>query len=115
MYMYILLTTDGALNTSSCLYLVYCIVFSRACGIKEDNHVIVTGGMTTDKVGRYVTVSTVSVYGEDGWKYDLKNFTDARLGHGCSSFLSGGQNVFLVKLFSNFKKIFLDLSCCWGL
>ena len=70
------------------------IVFSRACGIEQDNHVIVTGGMTTDVDGPYAVVFTVSVYGEEGWKYDLRNFTDARYGHGCSSFKSGGQNVF---------------------
>ena len=51
--------------------------------------------MATDEDGRYVLVSTVSVYGEEGWKYDLRNFTDAIFNHGCSSFMSGGQNVFL--------------------
>ncbi len=59
------------------LRLVYTwyIVFSHACGIKEDNHIIVTGGMATDEDGRYVLVSTVSVYGAEGWKCDLRNFT----------------------------------------
>ena len=49
--------------------------------------------MAIDEDGRYVSVFTVSVYGEQGWRYDLRNFTDARYSHGCSSFMSGGQNV----------------------
>ena len=68
-----------------------------ACAIEEDDHVIVTGGSGTYEEGW--NVFFVSVYGEEGWRKDLSNLTEARFGHGCASYMSGGQNVlFILKL-----------------
>ena len=87
----------------------------RACAIGEDDHVIVTGGAGSYDDGW--DVFTVSVYGEEGWRYDLSNLTEARYGHGCASYMSGGQNVFfhIYQLTSSIFSfsIFLDISCHW--
>ena len=66
----------------------------RACAIGEDDHVIVTGGSGTYDDGW--DVFTVSVYGEEGWRKDLSNLTEARFGHGCASYMSGGQKVLFI-------------------
>ena len=90
----------------------------RACAIGEDDHVIVTGGMGSYDDGRW-DVFFVSVYGEEGWRYDLTNLTEARHGHGCASYVSEGQNVFFHILthilFSLLMQIFLDISGHWWL
>ena len=87
------------LNTRHCkqLKLIYAwtimhlkhpiIHFSHACSIQEDDRVIITGGHS-DK--------TVSVYDENGWREDLPNLNDGRMGHACSSFVSGEKKVCLL-------------------
>ena len=60
------------------------IHFSHACAIQEEDRVIITGGHS---------VTTVSVYKENGWKEDLPNLKEERLGHACTSFVSGGKRV----------------------
>ena len=65
------------------------IHFSHACSIQEDDRVIITGGHS-DK--------TVSVYDENGWREDLPNLKEARMGHACTSFVSGGKKVCLLYL-----------------
>ena len=60
------------------------IYFSHACSIQEDDRVIITGGHSQ---------TTVSVYDENGWREDLPNLNEGRMGHACSSFVSRGEKV----------------------
>ncbi len=61
-----------------------------ACAIPDPNkkEVIVTGGS--------YTMSIVSVYTEAGWQGDLKQLTQGRVGHACSSFTQAGEKVIIL-------------------
>ena len=71
------------------LFIQPIIHFSHACSIQEDNRVIITGGHST---------KTVSVYDEYGWREDLPSLNEGRMGHACTSFVSGGKKVCLLYL-----------------
>ena len=59
----------------------------NACAIPDpDNEeLIITGGTHT--------MSTVSVYREDGWVKDLASLGVGRRGHGCARYIKGGKKV----------------------
>ena len=57
---------------------------SHACSIQEADRVVITGGHSA---------STVSVYDESGWKEDLPDLKQGRIGHACTSFVTGGKQV----------------------
>ena len=59
----------------------------NACAIPDpDNEeLIITGGTHT--------MSTVSVYREDGWVRDLASLGVSRRGHGCARYIKGGKKV----------------------
>ena len=71
------------------LFIQPIIHFSHACSIQEDNRVIITGGHST---------KTVSVYDEYGWREDLPSLNEGRMGHACTSFISGGKKVDMLML-----------------
>merc|ERR1719300_877170 len=58
----------------------------RACAIKLELEVIITGGDNT--------LTTVSKYTTDGWKYDLPSFKKERFGHGCGSYYNSNNELF---------------------
>ena len=59
--------------------------YRDACSISLPDSVIITGG--------YDTRNIVSRYSRDGWVEDLPSLRVARYGHGCSQYLSGGEQV----------------------
>ena len=58
-----------------------------ACSIPDPDQeeVIITGGV--------YTMTTVSVYSEDGWQRDLAEMTQGKYYHACSSFTHAGEKV----------------------
>ena len=63
---------------------------------------------------------TVSVYDENGWKEDLSSLKLGRLGHACTSFVSGGKkvcfhlfDVYITNL-TNFKLMMVSGGEVWG-
>ena len=59
--------------------------YSRACGIPDEETVIITGGTYSQ--------TTVSVYSVEGWQQDLPPLNTGRFGHACSSYWSDGRRV----------------------
>ena len=59
--------------------------YSRACGIPDEETVIITGGTYSQ--------NTVSVYTVEGWQEDLLPLNIERYAHACSSFVSGEKRV----------------------
>ena len=71
---------------SSCPLIGHHVIYYRqACSISLGDHVVITGGDYTWK--------TVSKYNKDGWVSDMPILNQGRRSHGCTSFLSGGQQV----------------------
>ena len=72
---------------SICPLIGYHVIYYReACSISlGDHHVVITGGTETK--------TTVSRYNEDGWVSDMPSLNQGRSSHGCTSFLSGGEQV----------------------
>merc|ERR1719360_181543 len=62
----------------------------ESCSIPDPDkeEVIITGGI--------YTMTTVSVYSEDGWQRDLKQLTQGRTVHACSSFTHKGEKHLIV-------------------
>ena len=61
-------------------------IYNRhACSIALTDAVIITGG--------YETKNIVSRYSKDGWVKDLPRLNVGRWQHGCSQYLSGGEQV----------------------
>ena len=61
-------------------------VYSRhACSIALGDEVVLTGG--------WDTLTTVSRYDKDGWVEDMPSLNQGRRGHGCTAFMSGGEQV----------------------
>ena len=56
-----------------------------ACSISLTDAVIITGGRET--------LNIVSRYSKDGWVEDLPSLKVGRRSHGCSQYLSGGDQV----------------------
>ena len=61
------------------------IHYRQACSISLADHVVITGG--------YWTQTTVSRYNDDGWVEDMPSLNQGRNIHGCTLFLSGGEQV----------------------
>ena len=63
------------------------VYFSLACSIEDPDTetVVITGGVST--------LTTVSVYGRQGWKRDLRPLNDGRLNHACTSYKTAGTRV----------------------
>ena len=61
------------------------ICYSRACSIPLGDEVILTGG--------WHTMTTVSRYDKDGWVEDMPSLKRGRHSHGCTAFVSGGEQV----------------------
>ena len=61
------------------------IYYRSACSISLGDNVVITGG--------YNTRTTVSRYNNDGFVSDMPRLNKGRYWHGCTSFLSGGQQV----------------------
>ena len=61
------------------------IYYRYACSITLDDHVVITGG--------YDTMTRVSRYEESGFVRNMPSLNNGRDNHGCTSFLSGGQQV----------------------
>ena len=62
-----------------------CILYRHACSIPLGDHVVITGG--------FFTRTTVSKYEESGWVKDMPSLNQGRWLHGCTSFMSAGQQV----------------------
>ena len=62
-----------------------CLLYRRACSISLPDSVIITGGLSTWNI--------VSRYSKDGWVEDLPSLKVGRRSHGCSQYLSGGDQV----------------------
>ena len=56
-----------------------------ACAIPDTDTVVITGGKNT--------LTTVSVYNDQGWVEDLPELITGRRDHACTSFMSGGRRV----------------------
>ncbi len=61
------------------------VYYRWACSISLTDSVIITGG--------YETQNIVSRYSKDGWVEDLPSLKVGRRSHGCSQYLSGGEQV----------------------
>ena len=63
------------------------VYFSLACSIEDPDTetVVITGGINT--------LTTVSVYGLQGWEEDLQPLNTGRSYHACSSYMTGGTRV----------------------
>ena len=61
------------------------IYYRLACSIPLDNELVLTGGAYTMK--------TVSKYDNDGWVEDMPSLKRGRHSHGCTAFVSGGEQV----------------------
>ena len=63
------------------------VYFSWACSIEDPDTetVVITGGV--------YTLTTVSVYGLQGWMEDLPHLINGRLGHACTSYKTAGTRV----------------------
>ena len=61
------------------------VYYRAACSISLTDAVIITGGSST--------LNIVSRYSRDGWVEDLPSLKVGRYGHGCSQYLSGGEQV----------------------
>ena len=63
------------------------VYFSWACSIEDPDTetVVITGG--------YKTLTTVSVYGLQGWVEDLQPLNTGRRYHACTSYISGKTRV----------------------
>ena len=61
------------------------IYYRKACSIPLGDHVVITGG--------FWSRSKVVRYGEAGWERDLPSLNTGREEHGCTAFMSEGQQV----------------------
>ena len=61
------------------------IYYRLACSISLGDHVVITGGYDTRK--------TVSRYEESGFVSDMSSLKQGRYKHGCTAFVSGGEQV----------------------
>ena len=81
--------------------------YSRACGIPDEETVIITGGTYSQ--------NTVSVYTVDGWQQDLPPLNTGRFGHACSSYWSDGRRVKKVLYYKSIiTTSYLGIYCDWG-
>jgi len=79
--------SSHGVSTRSSFYLKY--PTSYACSIPLGDEVVITGG--------YVSGTTVSLYNKDGWVRDMPSLNAGRIGHGCTTYSTGGeQKVLLV-------------------
>ena len=67
------------------LYMCTLIYYRVACGIPLGDHVVITGGV--------YALTRVSKYDDVGTMTDMPSLQQGRYSHGCTSFLSGGQQV----------------------
>ena len=67
------------------MVIIYVIYYRYACSITLGDHVVITGGA--------LTLTTVSRYEESGWVSDMPRLNKGRHGHGCTAFMSGGEQV----------------------
>ena len=67
------------------MVIIYVIYYRYACSITLGDHVVITGGVET--------LTTVSRYNESGWVEDMPSLNLGRYSHGCTTFMSGGQQV----------------------
>ena len=61
------------------------VYYRYACSIPLGDEVVLTGGV--------YTMRTVSRYDKDGWAEDMPSLNQGRWGHGCTAFMSGGEQV----------------------
>ena len=63
------------------------VYYSSACSIEDPDTetVVITGG--------YDTMTTVSVYGLQGWEDDLPSLNTGRRYHACTSYKTAGTRV----------------------
>ena len=68
------------------IILIY-VYFSFACSIEDPDYetLIITGGL--------YTLTTVSVYGRQGWAGDLQPLNTGRFDHACTSYKTAGTRV----------------------
>ena len=64
------------------------VYYRLACSIPLGDEVVLTGGQWT-----VVFLTTVSRYDKDGWAEDMPSLNQGRWGHGCTAFMSGGEQV----------------------
>ena len=62
--------------------------YRLACSIPLGDKVVLTGGAYTMK--------TVSRYDKDGWVGDMPSLNQGRHSHGCTAFVSGGEQVTII-------------------
>ena len=76
------------------LYILYIVVYSRACGLDLGDRYVVTGGHDGST---YQTVAQYTVTGDVTYLAELQT---GRYAHACSKFLDGdGQLVSIIDLF----------------
>ena len=70
-----------------CIIILTDVYFSWACSIEDPDTetVVITGG-------KY-TLTTVSVYGRQGWVEDLSSLNTGRQYHACTSYKTSGTRV----------------------
>jgi len=78
-------SSDGS-DTRSSFRMKYAT--ARACSIPLGDEVVITGGVVTRK--------TVSRYNKDGWVEDMPSLNQGRTVHGCTTFVSLGEQVLMV-------------------
>ena len=81
--------------------------YRTACSISLDDHVVITGGSYTQKI--------VSRYNENGWVEDLPSLTQGRFQHGCTAFMSAGEQVRLTTWCRTWILNSAILRCLWSL
>ena len=62
--------------------------YRSAFSIPLVDEVVLTGGTVTQRI--------VSRYDKDGWVRDMSSLNQGRRDHGCTSFMTGGEEVRLI-------------------
>ena len=67
--------------------------YRHACSISLGDEVVLTGGSDTK--------TRVSLYNKDGWVRDMPSLNTGRIGHGCTTYSTGGEQVRLAICYHN--------------
>ena len=66
--------------------------YSSACAIPDTETVVIMGGFSFN-TGGLITLTTVSIYSDQGWQEDLPELTIGRYWHACAAFTSSTRRV----------------------
>ena len=68
------------------LIVLFVIYYRNVCSIPLGDYVVITGGW-------HDLESTVSRYNKNGWAWNMPSLKQGRHNHGCTAFMSRGQQV----------------------